>query len=132
MPEGTVTARRVSPKGAAVIVIDGADYYAGRTDVSDIRVGDRISFDSAEFAPGRYGLNGWKRLAGVQNTATQNYVPGQQVSGLPMVQTGWSESERLTISNWVAHAIGAGVIKEPEQIEKWVSAARTAIREQSK
>jgi hypothetical protein len=128
MPEGTVTARRVSPKGAAVIVIDGADYYAGRTDVSDIRVGDRISFDSAEFAPGRYGLNSWKRIALPYGmTPEQKYAPSSESK-----QTGWSESERLTISNWVAHAIGAGVIKTPMEIEQWVSASRNAIREQSK
>jgi hypothetical protein len=125
MPEGTVTHRKVSKKGAPVIVIDGHDYYAGKTDVSSIVVGDKISFDSAEFAPGLYGLQSWKLVA----AASKYPYPGA-TGGTEAGRTSFSEGERLTISNWVGQAIGAGAVKEPEQIEKWVSAAKNAIRNQ--
>jgi hypothetical protein len=127
MPEGTVTHRKVSKKGAPVIVIDGKDYYAGRCEVGNISIGDRISFDSAEFAPGLYGLQNWKLLA-----AASKYAPPQSHSQPTATPAGFTEGERLTISNWVGQAIGAGTIKDPEQIEKWVTAARNAIREQSR
>jgi hypothetical protein len=119
MPEGTVTHRKVSKKGAPVIVIDGHDYYAGKTDVSSIVVGDKISFDSAEFAPGLYGLQSWKLVAGAPKYPPSTSSPA-----------AFTEGERLTISNWVGQAIGAGTIKNPEELEKWVSAAKNAIRNQ--
>jgi hypothetical protein len=126
MPEGTVTHRKVSKKGAPVIVIDGKDYYAGRCEVGNINIGDKISFDSAEFAPGLYGLQNWKLLS----AASKYPYPGA-TGGTAAGPSGFTEGERLTISNWVGQAIAAGAIKEPEQIEKWVSAAKNAIRKQS-
>jgi hypothetical protein len=133
MPEGTVTHRKVSKKGAPVIVIDGKDYYAGRCEVGNINIGDKISFDSAEFAPGLYGLQSWKLLASAQKYPTAQQYPASvspTVTGVTG-HVGFTEGERLTISNWVGQAIAAGAIKEPEQIEKWVSAAKNAIRKQS-
>jgi hypothetical protein len=133
MNKGTVQAVGLSRSGKPTVTIDGTIYSASKVDLGTMRAGDVIEFDSNSSVYNGatvWFLNAWKLVEGAAKYAQASNVPGTPPPAIS--QTGWSESERLTISNWVAHAIGAGVIKEPEQIEKWVTAARNAIREQSK
>lgn len=133
MAEGTITARGQSKNGKATITIDGQLHYAGNTDLGGLTIGDRIFYSATSFANGKlWGIDkGWKLLSAApkyapppQSTPTQIAAP-MPASTAP---TGISEGERLTISNWVAAAITAGLIKDTADMGIWACAACQAIR----
>jgi hypothetical protein len=130
MMEGTVTGRTTSKKGNPVIKIDGKAYVATKLDVSRLQIGDRISFDAHTFGDGNvWGMDSYELIAPGQKYPSPSAQP--PVAAAPTASQPVTEGERLSISNWVGQAIAAGCIKSPEEIEKWVSAARNAIRAQS-
>jgi hypothetical protein len=146
MPTGNVTNIGKTQKGKWVITINGTDkYYPGNTDIASLRVGDKIIFESSEFAPGAYGMNDWKLVEGAakyepsvtqapNSGITSNSYPLQTPSpnlGVPANRMGApvQDSERPAISNWIAAAIAAGKIESCVDILPWVRAAKQALRE---
>lgn len=139
---GLVTDRGTSQKGKATIHIDSGSgpqlYYAGNTDLGTLRKGDRIEFDSSSFADGKlWGINkGWKLVSGEQKyppsvpQASPTIAAPERPTAAVERSQAMSEAELRFISNCVGSAITAKTITEPEQIEKWCSAARNALREQ--
>jgi hypothetical protein len=133
---GIVTDRGTSQKGKATIHIDNQLYYAGNTDLGTLTVGDQVEFDASSFADGKlWGINkGWKLVKGVNKYAPSVPQPQGPIAAPARPhaapERAPNEAELRFISNCVGSAISAGTIKEPEQIEKWTSAARNALREQ--
>lgn len=141
--EGTVQARGSSKAGKPTITIDGQLYYAGNTDLAGIKAGDRLSFEATAFGTkgNLWGINkGWKVIG-----STEKYSPPFHPQGQPVPHTaapapanaapapqerpsGITEAERLTISNWVAAAIQAGIIKDPVDMGIWAASACQSIR----
>ena len=137
--QGTVTRFSKTKNGKPTIYIDDKMYFVGRCDVSGLSVGDRIDFEGHAFSDdGKlWGLDKWGKLPKENG---EMRVPGgmqQTVVNSPVTMhpytTGGSLDEPTLrfISNCVGSAITAGTIKDPMEIEKWVSAARNAIRGQS-
>jgi hypothetical protein len=141
MPSGQVTNIGKTQKGKPVVVIDGKDkYYPGNTDITTLRVGDKISFESAEFAPGAYGMNEWQLVEGASkypNTVQQVQANPVNIPpihiGVPVNTLGApvQDAERPAISNWIAAAIAAGLIKDSADLGIWVVAAKSALRADS-
>jgi hypothetical protein len=136
---GIVTDRGTSAKGKPTIHIDNQLYYAGRTDLAGLTVGDKISFDSTAFGDrgDLWSINpGWKLLEGASKyppsiqPVNVVFPPAAPARPNAPPERAPNEAELRFISNCVGSAISAGTIKEPEQIEKWTSAARNALREQ--
>ena len=130
--QGTVTKFSQTKNGKPTIYIDEKMYFIGRCDVSGLNVGDPISFEAHAFSDdGKlWGLDKWGKLP--SNGAAM--VPLARVESRPAhtIPSGSLDEPTLRfISNCVGSAITAGTIKEPEQIEKWVSAARNALKGQS-
>ena len=136
MPQGVITAIGKSRTGKPTVTIDGQIYSASKVDTSNLVVGDKLEFESSSSVYNGatvWFLNAFKLV----QAATKYPLPSQvPVPPPPLGQTppfptgGITDAERPFISNCVAHAIAAGAIKEPEQIEKWVSAAKNALRSQ--
>lgn len=109
--------------GKPWLKIGGKKYFAGRCDVSAVKVGQMIEFEWNEFGDphpkyGRSrGLQGW---GAVPNGSTNDHAPSPS--------SALDDQDRPFISNIVAHAIAAGLIKEPEQLEKWAVAAQGAMK----
>lgn len=116
---GTVQAKEFSKNGKPKLKVDGKWYFAGRCDVSSVQAGQRIEFEWSEFGEPNAkgfrpkGMSNW-RLVTAQ---TPSAATGNQ-----------DDADRPFISNVVAHAIQAGCIKAPEEIEKWAVAAQRAMR----
>lgn len=121
--QGTIQEFGSSQNGKPKVKIDGHWYFLGRVKLDGVKVGDAISFEASAFGErgNLWGLDKWGRLP----SAPQ---PAQQSNGR---DHALPEGERLCVSNWVGQAIAAGAIKNPEDIEKWVGAARGALRSQS-
>ena len=146
MAEGIVMARGQSKNGKPTITLDQGDgkaslYYAGNTDLAGLAVGDKIQFTCTSFANGKlWGIDkGWKLLYGASkypplSSATPSHTPSAtgvaapDRSPLAAPQAGLTEGERLTVSNWVAQAISAGLVKDKVELIAWAVAAKAAIR----
>jgi len=119
---GTVDKRFLSKSGNPMLSIDGKPYVCKDVDVSRIQLGDNIEFEGHSFGDGKiWALDSYKLVS-----AAAKYAAPKANGG----QGGITEGERLFISNVVGQAVAAGTIKDPEQIEKWVSAAKNALRSQ--
>ena len=132
--QGTVTKFSQTKNGKPTIYIDDKMYFVGRCDVSGLNVGDRIDFDGHAFSDdGKlWGLDKWGKLPKENG---EMRVPGGMAPHpshpYPMPAGSLDEPTLRFISNCVGSAISAKTLTEPEDIEKWVSAARNAIRGQS-
>lgn len=130
--QGTVQEIGTSQKGTPKLKIDGFWYSAGKCDVSSVQPGQTISFVWNEFGEPRNGkkprgISAWGFMP--SNGHAQQPMQGQvypQTQGVP--SSALDDADRPFISNIVAHAIAAGLIKEPEVIEKWAVAAQAAMR----
>jgi hypothetical protein len=140
--EGIVMARGQSKNGKPTITIDQGDgkaslYYAGRTDLAGLTAGDKISFTATSFADGKlWGIDqGWKLLYGASKyppvgsgSQAPIAVPAPSTAPLAAPVAGLTEAERITISNWVAHAIQAGLVKDRADLGAWAIASKEALR----
>jgi hypothetical protein len=137
VPSGIVMNIGKSRSGKPTVTIDTQIYSASSVDLSGLSIGDKVEFDSASSVYNGatvWFLNGYKVL---QSAYKEGPSASVKPAGHPPVHDngfgeykGITDAERPFISNCVAHAIAAGVIEEPEQIEKWVSAAKNALRSQ--
>ena len=132
--QGTVTKRGVSKNGKPTLHVDGKLYFAGKCDVSELSVGDKISFEAHAFSDDGqlWTIDKWGKLPRENG---EMRVPGGMAQHpshpYPMPAGSLDEPTLRFISNCVGSAISAKTLTEPEDIEKWVSAARNAIRGQS-
>lgn len=130
--EGTVTGKGLNKNQKMTVGIDGKIYYPGRLDTSDLKVGDRISFNAVSFGEkgNMWGLQSWKLLEGANKypPSTQPQTPIAAPSPSQAVSGGIMDAERPCISNWGAELIKAGLIKDPADLGIWVTAAKNALR----
>lgn len=129
--EGQVTKRSVSQKGNPVITVDGKPYVASKCDVSQIKLGDRISFEAHSFGDGKvWGLDSWKLLEGASKYPASSQPPQQNAAPSPSQSLSGPimDAERPCISNWGAELIKAGLVKDPADLGIWVTAAKNALR----
>lgn len=135
MPQGTVQAIGTSRSNKPIVTIDGQVYSASKVNLAGMVVGDVIEFDSNSSVYNGatvWFLNSWKGT-GVHNP-TPSPTPRGNQNAAPTPsqdpQGGLSEAERIFAYGVVTEAIKAGLIKEPEGIEKWVCAGKNALRSQ--
>lgn len=128
---GTVTKFATTKNGKPTIYIDQKMYFVGRCDVSGVSVGDHLSFEAHAFSDdGKlWGLDKWAKVPNGNGVSGPNL--GQPIQPYERAAPALDEPTLRFISNCVGSAITAGTIKEPEAIEKWVSAARNALKAQS-
>lgn len=135
MPQGIVQAIGLSRSGKPTITVSGQIYSASKVDLSNLQVGDKIEMDTASSVYNGatvWFLNGFKLLEAAIKYPSP--TPRNGVIASPVKpsasQGGLSEPERIFSYGVVTEAIKAGLIKEPEQIEKWVCAGKNALRSQ--
>ena len=120
----TIEAVTDSKTGKSLRVKAGEDWYGANKD-SGLTKGMTVE---AEVSDGEYGkwIDKWKPTNGsaapqVDGTASaqakQSTTPGAAPAWLPFA------------SNTVAHAINAGLIKEPADVKLWAAAAKLAYTE---
>ena len=109
-------------KGAPYIVINGTRFYASKckTPPTGLTVGMKIDYDATPFGDtGRdgkrpMGLNSWKAV--------------MDASGQPETGSTVTDADVLrSVSNIVGNACASGVIKTPEELEKWFVAAHAGF-----
>jgi hypothetical protein len=133
--QGVIQAMEYSKKGAPKFKINNSWYYAGRCKVEGLHVGAEIEFESNLFGEQNNlnGLQWWKPVRGGQPAQAQDRAngygakaPAASTTGVP---TGPVPDAVILpfISNTVAHAIQAGLIKTPEDLTGWVMGARAAL-----
>jgi hypothetical protein len=130
---GTITFKGLNKNQKMTVHIDGKVYYPGRLDVSGIQVGDKLDFNAVAFgAKGDlWGLQSWKLLEGATKYPASS-TPNPIVNSSPapsQTVTGVMDVERPAISNWIAAAIAAGLIKDRADLGLWIIAARDALRQ---
>jgi hypothetical protein len=112
------------------VKIDNLWYSAARTDISGMQPGMKIEFEGNQFTTdsGRqmWGLNKWKVMRNAVTGAPQQASNG---GVLPFSVTGPGLDVTMLpfISNTIAHAIQAGLIKTPADLAPWVMGAKTAL-----
>lgn len=125
---GQVQAKEFTKNGKPKLKIGGQWYFATRIDVSKIEQGQSIEFDWAEF--GDPNERTGKRPRGINNFAP--LPAGTPVSnganGHAHPASNLDDQDRPAISNWVAHAIQAGLIKSPTDIRAWALASQEALQ----
>lgn len=132
--EGTVNELGVSKNGKAKIKIDGKWYFAGRCKIDGVSPGERLQFEASAFGEkgDLWGLDNWAKLPPPVGIQIDPGTPVPKITGntISPVYTGFDEAQMRFISNCVGQAIAAGTIKQPEDIEKWFAAARSALKSQ--
>ena len=114
-----------SKTGKAWRVSIGDKYYGASFDSKlDTMVGQNIDFD---FDDGKFGP--WIKTWGPDHTQPSTPTP-QAIVAPPGQSSKVSNGDRYWlpfVSNQCAHAIAAGIIKEPQQMRVWAVAAKAAI-----
>jgi hypothetical protein len=138
MPSGIVMAVGKSRTGKPTVTIDNQIYSASKVDLSGLGIGDKIEFDSASSVYNGatvWFLNGYKTLVkapgpGPAVTPSSAAIAVRAPSKAPLAAPieGLTEAERITISNWVAHAIQAGLVKDRADLGAWAIACKEALR----
>lgn len=113
---GVVQKFEFTKNGAKKLQIDGAWYYAGSTNVDDVKVGDRIEFTFTEFGEdrGKGRLKGLDKWRPVVNGSTGQPETASTITDVDILRS---------VSNVVGNACAAGVVKDPEELGKWFVAA---------
>jgi hypothetical protein len=125
-----------SKKGAPKFQINGSWYYAGRCKMDGLHVGAAIEFESKPFGD-RGTLNGMEWWRPVQGFPSEQRP---QNGSTPAPQASQNPQERVSplvtitdvdmlrsVSNLIGNALTGGVIKTPEELEKWCIAARMGL-----
>ena len=119
--KGTVDSVTKSKTGKSWRVKIGSEFYGANFDSKiDGAVGKYIDF---EWDDGQFGK--WLKSWGPEHTQAPVMGAAVPAQGVPR-----SNGDRWWLaftSNQVAHAIAAGIIKEPQQMRVWAVAARAAI-----
>ena len=119
--KGTVDSVTKSKTGKSWRVKIGSEYYGANFDSKiDGAVGKFIDF---EWDDGHFGK--WLKSWGPEHT--QAPVMGAAVPAQGVPRANGDRWWLAFTSNQVAHAIAAGIIKEPQQMRVWAVAARAAI-----
>jgi hypothetical protein len=129
--QGVIQSIEYSKKGAPKFKINGAWYYAGRCKVDTLHVGAEIEFESNLFGEQNNlnGLQWWKPTQGGKPSGNTSNAPQNRPNGASAPAAVPSTDALILpfISNTIAHAIQAGLIKSPEDLTGWVMGARAAL-----
>jgi len=113
--QGVIQKIEFTKNGAKKLQIGGGWYFAGKVNMEDAKVGDKIDFTFSEFGEDR----GKGRLKGIQD-----WKPVMDAAGRPETGSTVSDADILrSVSNVVGNACAAGTVKDPEELEKWFVAA---------
>ena len=117
--QGVIQKIEFTQKGAKKLQIGGGWYFAGKVNMDDAKVGDKIDFTFSEFGEDR----GKGRLKGIQE-----WKPVTDAAGRPETGSTVSDADILrSVSNVVGNACAAGLIKTPEELEKWFVATHAGF-----
>ena len=116
-----------SQKGSPKAKVAGFWYFAGKTDISEMKLGQEVELDVHSFMIGTnelWGIDKWKALGPPPPQAAPSPSPGGN-GGNPVPQMV-SDRALLFVSNCVGSAIQADKVKAPSDILPWALAARAA------
>ncbi len=117
---GVVQKIEFTKNGSKKLQIGGMWYFAGKVNVEPVKVGDKIDFTFSEFGEDR----GKGRLKGLQDWKPVT----NPTTGAPETGSTITEADVLrTVSNIVGNACAAGVVKTPQEIDAWISAAHRSL-----
>lgn len=128
--QGVIQAVEYSKKGAPKFKINNSWYYAGRCKVEGLHVGAEIEFESNLFGEQNNlnGLQWWKPARGGGQSAPAGNPAQRPSNGATAPSCAPADALYLPfISNTVAHAIQAGLIKAPADVTAWVLGAKAAM-----
>lgn len=143
MPMHTVTKHGTTKSGKAVVYFDNKHNYTDMIFLGDTEappVGSLIDADTASSRrDGKtfWFLNGWGLAPNSQPAPQGTWKPQTTVplnATAPMPEApkpapaGYSEPERMFVSNIVAAAVTAGHAKDPIDLIAWASGALVALR----
>lgn len=124
-----LTVDRIKPTAKSIVVTAGGKEYFAKKD-SGITAGmtiDAETEDSDYNGKSYCWIKKWKAMS---NAAPQSPAPAG--TGSPVVghtPAGAAPVWLPFASNTVAHAINAGIIKEPSDVKAWAAAAKQAYAE---
>jgi len=141
--QGVISEANMSQSGKSVSVKVGNTWYSCKLMGIQQDVGKQISFvttDSFWNDKTMHWINEYHELGTPSGDALATHAPQQQATNIPQQQqtyvvppraeefkTPSVEPPMAFISNTVAHAIQAGAIKQPTDVNAWVVAANAAI-----
>lgn len=122
--QGVIQKIEFTKNGSKKLQINGGWYFAGKVNMEDAKVGDKIDFTFSEFGEDR----GKGRLKGIQD-----WKPVTDASGKPETGSTVTDADILrSVSNVVGNACAAGTVKDPEELEKWFVAAWAGFTRRTK
>ena len=129
--KGTVQELGASKKGSPKVKVQGYWYFAGSTDVTNMKVGMPVELEVRSFMAGDkelWGISQWKATGQPQNATGRAPVDaGAAISITPSpIAPYLDEAATRFISNVVGSAITAGLIEAPDAVSAWAHAARAA------
>lgn len=123
--QGVIQKIEFTKNGAKKLQIGGGWYFAGKVNMDDAKVGDKIDFTFSEFGEdrGKGRLKGIQEWSPVMNGATGKPETGSTISDADILRS---------VSNVVGNACAAGTVKAPEDLEKWFVAAWAGFTRRTK
>lgn len=122
---GTVQELGTTQKGSPKVKIGGTWHYPGRNcSTQGLSVGLEIDYQTKAFTAGDKVLSGLElwRVAGDAPAP----LPAPKANG--KASTGYIDPAHMPfVSNTVAHAIAAGLLKSPSEVRPWVEACHSAL-----
>lgn len=118
-----LTIDKIKPTAKSIVVTAGGKEYFAKKD-SGITAGITIEAETedSEYNGKNYcWIKKWKAMA-----AQPPAQPPAQQKNAPIATNGTAPWWMPFVSNITAHAIQAGLITEPRQVEGWATAARNA------
>ena len=122
--QGVIQKIEFTKNGSKKLQINGGWYFAGKVNMEDAKVGDKIDFTFSEFGEDR----GKGRLKGIQD-----WKPVLDAAG--HIETGSTVTDAdilRSVSNVVGSACAAGTVKDPEDLEKWFVAVWAGFTRRTK
>lgn len=130
--QGVVQAKEFSKKGAPKFKINNIWYYAGKTKVDGLDVGHEIEFESSTFGDSNnlHGFNWWKPVTRGQSQGypSSGNQGGQPAANPQPTSTITDYNILQSVSNIVGRIGQAGVIKTPEEMDKWITACWQGLK----
>ena len=136
---GTVQQFGASKNGKPKVQIDSQWYFLGKTEMTGVSVGDRISFEAKAFGErgDLWGLQKWAKVPASSNGVhadppKPSLAPHPSAPyATPSTPTGsLDEPMRQTCSNIIANLARAGTLKSPDELDVWIAAIKAAFSRQ--
>jgi hypothetical protein len=133
--EGRVEEIGQTQKGSRKLKIGGEWYFEGRTNTSDVLVGDMLQVEYNTFGEHNNlrGIQGWNKVGGIadKSAPVPRFAPKEGAPAptpQPTASVVLLEGERIYCCALVQAAIGAGKVQDPSELTKWAQGAYESLQ----